>query len=189
MAISLLISSLTALVSAMDRKNVKLNTDIASLNRFREQYTLLPTTYMKLRNFLKYNLRETDEKEFEFFQLLPRPVRDNLVNMMQKEKVTRINFLKEREKDLLALVAPKLRYLRISKGEEIFNAGNLAESIYFIAKGSVGYYLSKHDSNAFIVIPTGNSNKKLKLKAITLEKKMFFITQNQEKDSFIISLQ
>ena len=41
--LSFVIGTLTAVVSAMDRKNARLRTDISSLNRFRDQYNLSET--------------------------------------------------------------------------------------------------------------------------------------------------
>jgi CRP-like cAMP-binding protein len=112
---------------------------------------------MKLRQFLKYNVRETDLSEFKFLELLPPKLKNSLVGRMHRNKVKKINFFENKEKKFLNFIGPKLKYLRLREGDKIFKSGEIAESMYFISEGKVGYLLSKEKTSNFVEIEKGNT--------------------------------
>ena len=78
-------------------------------------------------------------EKLDFVQQLPPKLNIELSNIMYNHQLADIKFFDNKPPKFIASLAPKLKPLKVSKGEYIFMKGDSLDGIYFIKKGEAAF--------------------------------------------------
>ena len=78
----------------------------------------------------------TDKTEqINFLRELPSKLQIQLSNVMYAHELAGVRFFENKEPKFIAAVAPKLKTIKVCRGDYIFCKGDSLDGIYFIKKG------------------------------------------------------
>ena len=78
-------------------------------------------------------------EKLDFVKELPPKLNIELSNIMYTHKLSDIKFFENRPPKFIASLAPKLKPLKVCKGDYIFMKGDSLDGIYFIKKGEAAF--------------------------------------------------
>ena len=131
-AYSMAISSFSNIMSLSDQKSKTLLNKLHVLSRLRDYYDLSFEFYWRLRQSLHYDHEMDMSEKLSFVRELPPKLQVELSNIMYSHQLGGIRFFKKKSPQFIAALAPKLKPLKVCKGDYLFLKGDPLDGIYFI---------------------------------------------------------
>ena len=126
------ISSFTNIMSLSDQKSKALLNKLDVLSRLRDYYDLSFEFYWRLRQSLHYEHEMDMSEKLSFVRELPPKLQVELSNIMYSHQLSGIRYFNNKSPQFIAALAPKLKPMKVSKGDYIFLKGDPLDGIYFI---------------------------------------------------------
>ena len=136
---SVAISSIMGMMEASTRKRKRLTSKLNVLEDLREEYGLAFEFYWRLRQSLHYDHVMDKTEHQNFVKELPLKLSLELSNIIHRHQLAGIEFFEKKSPEFIAAVAPKLKPLKVCKGDYIFMKGDSLDGIYFIKKGEAAF--------------------------------------------------
>ena len=105
---------------------------------------------MKIRRYLEHNAKDANAKEEQINLLndLPPSLRSQVVKHTHGDIIEKINFLRDKDPDMLWQILPHLRQIQIMPKDVLYVQGDHSDEIYFILKGRLKLYVECGDQSA-----------------------------------------
>jgi cyclic nucleotide gated channel, plant len=142
-AYSFAIGSITNVLANMDTKEAQLKERISVLEDIRERFAIGSELYMKIFRQLKYDHKKSADNQIMLLESLPPQLRYDLSFILHEEIIEKLPYFKDKTKTFITQIGPKLKPVRVQKGQYVYKTGDPIDEIYFIIKGTVGYVLNK----------------------------------------------
>ena len=136
---SMAISSFTNIMSLSNRKSKLLLDKLRVLSHLRDEYELSFEFYWKLRQSLHYDHVMDMTEKLNFVRELPSKLQVQLSNIMYSHQLGGIRYFDKKSPQFIAALAPKLKPIKVCKGDFLFLKGDPLDGIYFIKKGEADY--------------------------------------------------
>ena len=78
-------------------------------------------------------------EKLNFVRELPSKLQVQLSNIMYSHQLGGIRYFSKKSPQFIAALAPKLKPIKVCKGDFLFLKGDLLDGIYFIKKGEADY--------------------------------------------------
>jgi len=98
---------------------------------------------------LEYDNSQSRKDVDELIEDLPPSLRKGLLIITYEGMIRHNAFFSDKQSHFVAWVAPKLKPLKVAKGEMIYKAGEYATEMYFLVKGEVAMVIMIDD----VIIP------------------------------------
>ena len=138
-AYSMAISSFTNIMSLSDQKSKALLNKLDVLSRLRDYYDLSFEFYWRLRQSLHYEHEMDMSEKLSFVRELPPKLQVELSNIMYSHQLSGIRYFNNKSPQFIAALAPKLKPMKVSKGDYVFLKEDPLDGIYFIQNGEAAY--------------------------------------------------
>ena len=140
---SFAIGSLSSIVSTLDAKTAEMNQKLQILSSIKSEFKLDQDIYDKVRKVIKYDLSRNQKDKMNFLQELPNKLRIELSKIMHDKLIEKLYFFRDQPSDFIAYVAPLLKPVKFTQNDYLYKISDMIDEMYFVAKGTISFSLSK----------------------------------------------
>jgi hypothetical protein len=133
---SFAVGTLSNALSHLDSLQAKLNSKYAMLDQIAEEYYLDHDYVIKLRQILKYHYSKNESDKYQFVDELPPKEQAALTHLINEEITTKFKFFQKLPQKIFPLFLSNIKHIKIMKGEYVYEEGEVANSMFFVVKGS-----------------------------------------------------
>ena len=138
-AYSLTVGAVSAAMGASDRREQAIRAKLAVLADLRDQHGLGFELYWRVRQALHDEHAADRSEQQTLVAQLPSLLRAEVASRMYSRELQEVAFFREAPPLFLAEAAPRLRLLRVPRGEYVFSAGDALDGVYFLRTGTAAY--------------------------------------------------
>ena len=150
------IGSLTNLISNMNLRKAELNRKLEILNQLARKHKLSKLFFKKLTKAIEYEYQHSRKEVEELLGDLPPNLSKELLIIIHEKMLKNNAFFSDKSANFVAWVAPRLKTVKVEKGEFIYKEGEYAAEMYFLVKGEASMVaLKQADSIPFVMISEG----------------------------------
>lgn len=125
------IANVSSIIANLDNKQQQVNNKINTLNEYALKYQLPVQTHKKIMNYFNNNSRVSTSEWEELFQELPQALQAEIVTQTYGKIMDTIHFFKDKSKEFLMIVVPKLKSLNLFGNDILFSQADQAEEMFF----------------------------------------------------------
>lgn len=123
---SFLIGSISAIFFSLDNSKQEERKRKETLSRIHAKYSLPPKLYKRVRNAITFSGIINDDIQ-SFLSDLPKKYQNLLGYEMYKDLLGKVDFFKDKSKEFIAFVGPKLQRHKIDEGDFLYYKGEMAD--------------------------------------------------------------
>ena len=158
-AYTMLISQLTSIISANNKKQARLKDKLDILFRIRKEYGMNFELYLRLRQSIHHHVLKDQRDNQELIEDLPNKLRVELSNLLYRHEVKGVHFFNSMSNHFVASVAPMLRSVKIPAGEYLYlkndpldGSESVVELVYFLKRGTCAYVVQQGEADVVFAI-------------------------------------
>jgi hypothetical protein len=138
---SFAIGSITNVLRNLDTKEAQFKERLGILDDIKEKSGIANEFYFRILKQLKYDHNKNANDQFKLLDDLPPNLKHELSFILHEEIIRKFPFFQNKAKGFISLLGPKLKPMKIAKGDYIYQEGDDIDEIYFLISGQVGFVL------------------------------------------------
>ena len=185
---SFAITSLSNILSKMDKKTEIFNKKDALLNELKIEFKIKDKLYNKIKKSLSFDLLNWNKDRFILLDSLPTMLRNQLYMRMYQNKINHLLFFTKKSNDFVTFTVTLLKSASFSKNDYIITLGEIIDEMYMTINGTVGIQLGPiHHKYEICEIPKElhfgdilmytNQQSKLSYKVKSINSQHFVLTK------------
>jgi hypothetical protein len=138
---SMIISETTSLISAMDVKESKTAAKLTQAAEFGQEVGLSAATVSKIRKVIRQNAEHLAFDKQELFSHMPKSLKFEVAMSMYNGVANLMPLLNGKDRSFVVSLFSRLKPSNLEDSEVLYEAGSLAEDIYFVLKGRIELFV------------------------------------------------
>jgi CRP-like cAMP-binding protein len=134
---SMIISSVTSLLSAMDVKEAKTAAKLAQALEFAQEVGLSAATIYKIRRVIRQNASNLAFDKQELFRLMPKTLKHEAAMSMFNGIAKLMPLLNNKDASFVVSLFSRLKSYHVVESLTLYEVGSIADEVFFIIKGRV----------------------------------------------------
>jgi hypothetical protein len=144
MLYSYAVSTLSTMFSQNNTSYTEYRKRLDTLKSINNEYNIPVNLFNKLKQTLKNHYKKNENERYEFLNILPTNLKNDLMMIIYNSIITEHKFFKNQPIDFILSVLTLLKHHTFSKGEVLFSAGDVVNEMYFVINGTLSVNMSHH---------------------------------------------